>query len=313
MKMIKKGIFFVFVLAGVTLLSGCSVKETWDILWGSDKEVTEDKPEEKKEDPNAVEVDESVEAPKFKADLKGSSTYAIGDKAKELKVEATVKGEGEISYQWYMNTVDSNGGGTQIEGATSSKYRPDTSKDGYFYYFVVATNTIDQKKNLATSKITEVHIDPELEPAPDEGELKKGWGQDKKGWYYVDKDGNKVVNKAQKIEKVTYVFDKKGYLKTGWQQIKKKWYYFNKEDGKLKTGMFEEDGKKYFLGKNGAMTIGWVKSDDYWLYTDEKGVIQVDEWIQIDGAWYYFNNDGIMITNAEIDGKWLNPDGKLAE
>jgi glucan-binding YG repeat protein len=313
MKKMKKGIFLAFVLASVTLLSGCSVKETWDILWGSDKENDADKPEEKKEeDPNAIEVDDSIEAPTFKADLKGSSTYAVGDKAKELKVEAEVKGEGKITYQWYVNTVDSNGGGTQVEGATSNKYTPDTSKDGYYYYFVVATNTIDQKKNLATSKITEVHIDPELEPAPEEGELKKGWGKDKNGWYFVDNDGNKVINKAQKIEKVTYLFDKKGYLKTGWQQIKEKWYYYSKE-AKLVTGFYEEDGKRYFLGKNGAMVTGWVESGKYWLYADDKGVIQVDEWVQVDGAWYYFNNDGIMVTNEEVDGKWLNPDGKLAE
>jgi len=312
MKM-KKGIITAMILGSVTLLSGCSVKETWDILWGADKKGTESGSgtEEETFDPDAVQVDASVEAPKFETNLKGSAVYAVGDKAKALKVEATVKGDGEITYQWYVNTVESNGGGTKIKGATDKKYTPDTSKEGYYYYFVVATNTVDKKINLTTSKLKEIHVDPELEPTPDDGE-KKGWIQDKTGWYYLDKNGEKIKSKLKAIDDVKYYFNKKGYMVTGWQEIKKKWYYFN-EDGSMATGFITVDGKKYFMNNKGIMHTGWLDGEGSWFFAKDDGPLAVSEWIQIDGAWYYFNEDGVMLSNCSVNGKWLNPDGKLAE
>jgi len=312
MKM-KKGIIAAVILGSVTLLSGCSVKETWDVLWGADKESAESGSGTEGEifDPNAVQVDDSVEAPKFKTNLKGSEAYAVGDKAKALKVEATVEGEGEITYQWYVNSVESNGGGTKIEGATDQEYTPDTTTEGYYYYFVVATNTVNKKINLTTSKIKEIHVDPELEPAPKDGE-QKGWIQDKNGWYYLDKNGDKLKSKLKAIDNVTYYFDKKGYMVTGWQEIKSKWYYFN-EDGSMATGFNTVDGKKYFLSDKGVMHTGWLDGDGSWFYAGDDGVLVISEWKQIDGAWYYFNEDGVMLSNCEVNGKWLNPDGKLAE
>jgi len=312
MKM-KKGIIAAVILGSVTLLSGCSVKETWDVLWGADKNSTESDSGTEGEifDPNAVQVDDSVDAPKFKTDLKGSEVYAVGDKAKALKVEATVEGEGEITYQWYVNSVESNGGGTKIEGATDKEYTPDTTKDGYYYYFVVATNTVNKKINLTTSKIKEIHVDPELEPAPKNGE-QKGWIQDKNGWYYIDKNGDKLKSKLKAIDNVTYYFNKKGYMVNGWQEIKSKWYYFN-EDGSMATGFNTVDGKKYFLSDKGVLHTGWLDGGGSWFYAGDDGTLVISDWRQIDGAWYYFNEDGVMLSNCEVNGKWLNPDGKLAE
>lgn len=43
-----------------------------------------------------------------------------------------------LTYQWYSNTVNSNEGGTPIEGATSSVYTF-TDKDTSFYYYCVVT------------------------------------------------------------------------------------------------------------------------------------------------------------------------------
>lgn len=315
MMRLKKGLIAAVLLGSITVLSGCSIKDTWDILWGHNEEKgTEADSATKVEtfDPDAVKVDDSVEAPKFKPNLKGSSTYAVGDKAKELKVEASVKGEGKITYQWYVNTVDSNGGGAKIDGATDVKYTPDTSKDGYYYYFVVATNTIGKNINLTTSKMKEIIVDPDAEPAAKEGEAKKGWNQDKKGWYYLNKKGKKVKDKVQEIEGSSYGFDKKGYMLTGWKEVKGKWYFFD-DKGIMATGSLEQDGKKYFMSAKGDMHIGWLDGDGNWLYAKEDGVLVVDEWIKIDGAWYYFNEDGVMLSNCSVDGKWLNPDGKLAE
>ena len=55
--------------------------------------------------------------------------------ADALTVEATVS-EGTLSYQWYRNNVDSNGGGTAIDGATEATYTPPTTESGTIYYYV---------------------------------------------------------------------------------------------------------------------------------------------------------------------------------
>ena len=144
--------------------------ETWELLWGNHKSESEESTAQDVFDPNAIKVDENVEAPKFSKNLEGKATYAVGDKAKALAVEAKVEGDGEISYQWYKNTVDSNGGGMKIEGATDAQYTPDTSEEGYWYYFVVATNTVNKAVNMTTSDIVEIYVDPNKDPAPKEGE-----------------------------------------------------------------------------------------------------------------------------------------------
>ncbi len=315
MKVIKKGIIAVTLLGSLTLFTGCSsVKETWDLLWGhtSDTEETGSADEVEIYDPDAVQVDSSVEAPKFTTNLKGKATYAVGDEAKALKVKAEVEGEGKISYQWYKNTVDSNGGGMVIDGATESSYQPDTSEEGHWYYFVVATNTVGKSVNMTTSGMYHIYVDPDAEPAPKEGELKKGWTEDKNGWYYVGKNGKKVTSDWAEVDGKWYLFDKKGYMRTGWAEVKNVWYYLN-EDGSMATGWITVDGKKYFLEDSGAMHTGWLDSDGSMYYSASDGAIKISEWEEIDGSWYYFNEDGIMLSNCEVDGKWLNPDGRLAE
>ena len=79
------------------------------------------------------------------------------------------------------------------------------------------------------------------------------------------------------------------------------------------TGWITVDGKKYFLEDSGAMHTGWLDSDGSMYYSASDGAIKISEWEEIDGSWYYFNEDGIMLSNCEVDGKWLNPDGRLAE
>lgn len=71
--------------------------------------------------PNYI-VNESIAAPTFTQDLSGSVNVEAGSQT-TLTVEATASG-GEISYQWYSNNVNANGGGTLIEGATGASYSP---------------------------------------------------------------------------------------------------------------------------------------------------------------------------------------------
>lgn len=311
MMTMKKTIVVLMMIGSMMMLSGCSAKETLQLFLGHSDETEEVTQEVF--DPNAVQVDTSIEAPTFVKNLEGKAAYAIGDEAAALEVKAEVQGEGKITYQWYVNTVDSNGGGIKIDGATEASYKPDTKEEGYWYYFVVATNTVDKSMNMTTSEMFKVFVDPDAEPAPKEGELKKGWTEDKKGWYYVGKNGKKVTNDWAEIDGKWYLFNKKGYMLTGWQKVKDVWYYLN-EDGAMLTGWFTDtDGKKYYLKDSGAMHTGWLDGDGAMFYAGSDGAIKCGEWEEIDGSWYYFNEDGVMLSNCEVDGKWLNPDGRLAE
>ncbi len=310
MKAIKKGIVAAVLMSSLTLLSGCSVQDTWSLLTGSeakDSSATLDV-----FDPDAVQVDTNVEAPSFTKNLKGEATYAVGEKAKKLKVKAEVEGAGIISYQWYRNTVDSDGGGSKIDGATEASYRPDTSEEGHWYYFVVAMNTVDKSINLTTSKIYHVYVDPDAVASEDGSSAQPGWTQDETGWYYVGEDGKKVKSDWAQVNGKWYYFDDTGYMMTGWVKVKDVWYYLN-DNGDMATGWITVDGKTYFLESSGALHTGWLDGDGSWYYSDSDGALKISEWAEIDGSWYYFNEDGVMLSNCEVDGKWLNPDGKLAE
>lgn len=58
-----------------------------------------------------------------------------------LTVAATVTLEGELSYQWYSNTTDSNTGGTIIPDATTVELSipVDLTEGTYYYYCVVSS------------------------------------------------------------------------------------------------------------------------------------------------------------------------------
>ncbi|GHV79640.1 hypothetical protein AGMMS49944_14310 [Spirochaetia bacterium] len=58
-----------------------------------------------------------------------------------LTVGASVNDGGNLSFQWYSNTTNSNSGGTAIPGETGLSYTPSAAAAGTFYYYVVVTNT----------------------------------------------------------------------------------------------------------------------------------------------------------------------------
>ncbi len=57
----------------------------------------------------------------------------------------------DLTYQWYSNTVNSNEGGTPIEGATSSVYTFMEDDTAYYYYCVITQNDF--------GVVTEYHTD----------------------------------------------------------------------------------------------------------------------------------------------------------
>tara|TARA_R110002049_G_scaffold162232_1_gene327908 strand:+ start:19131 stop:25226 length:6096 start_codon:yes stop_codon:yes gene_type:complete len=77
-------------------------------------------------------------------------------------------GAGTISYQWYINTTDSNIGGTLITGATNANYTPPTfnTSDNYFYYVVISLT--GSGCNAITSEVAEVIVveDPIITTQP---------------------------------------------------------------------------------------------------------------------------------------------------
>lgn len=72
-----------------------------------------------------------------------------------VTVTAKVPQGNKLSYQWYVNTENTNTGGTLIEGATKRQYQiPDDSVDvGEVFYYCVLTNRSDQ---AVGNKVTEV-------------------------------------------------------------------------------------------------------------------------------------------------------------
>ena len=156
-KWLKKGL--IFLVSGCLILSmtGCSqIQHLKDQVLGK---AAEEKEEEKTEETEVEEEPEvEVAKPEWKTNLSGSATYKVGDEAKALSVEATTSDDGTITYQWYQSSTNINGGGTLIEGATENSYTPSTEKEGTMYYYVVATNTIDNSSNGITSDTAEVVV-----------------------------------------------------------------------------------------------------------------------------------------------------------
>ena len=148
----------------LSILGGCFVLSMTacgpqDLISKITKEDTSDAAEEVQEEAADSEVE--VAKPEFTVNLEGSVTYGVNAEAEPLKVEAKVSDSGTISYQWYRNMTNSNGGGTIIEGATADTYTPDTTEEKTVYYYVVATNTIDSSSKGTTSETVEIIVNQE--------------------------------------------------------------------------------------------------------------------------------------------------------
>lgn len=83
-----------------------------------------------------------------------SDEYKIGDKATALDGKATVSDNGVLSYQWYKSDKADNFNGTAIDGQNGETFVPDTSKEGTYYYYVIATNTKADATGKKTASVT---------------------------------------------------------------------------------------------------------------------------------------------------------------
>lgn len=166
-KWMKKVCAAGIIICCMPMLTACSAKETLNILWDMESEKEDKTVVTEKKD--AYTIDEAIEKPVIANDISEPLTYDLNGQAQPIVVECTVGDGGTLSYQWYRNNVNSNGGGTVMEGATESTFTPPTDKSGVSYYYVVVTNTIGNGIQMVTSTtkcitITEVEAVPTEAP-----------------------------------------------------------------------------------------------------------------------------------------------------
>ena len=83
-----------------------------------------------------------------------------------LTVQATSPNNGELSYQWYSNTVNNAATARPIDGATEPSYTI-TQTDGTMYYLVAVWNTREGiTSDVVYTTLIEVSFEPETTPTP---------------------------------------------------------------------------------------------------------------------------------------------------
>ena len=231
MKIRKAGVLLAAALSSAVIFSGCSIQDFFNQVMGivDESEDTEDTGQIQQEETEVKNIDDTLEQPAFAENLSGSTQIVAGSEYSLVSPAAVTDG-GTVTYQWYVNSTASNGGGTPIEGATEDTYQVDTAEPGTSYYYVVATNNQGDSIRMATSEVHEVRV------------WEQGsWQQDESGWRYVLEDGTYPAGIWIEIDGQTYNTDENGYRAEGWYQEGDNSYYFN-EDGELQRDTTTPDG-----------------------------------------------------------------------
>ena len=97
-------------------------------------------------------------APIFSTQPIPTQTVCLNGPISTLTV-AYSNGSGVPSYQWYVNTVNSNVGGSSISGATNSSYPPTSTAVGTSYYYCVLTFAQSGCSTI-TSNVAAVNVNP---------------------------------------------------------------------------------------------------------------------------------------------------------
>lgn len=108
-----------------------------------------------------------VNAPLFTQQPEDGTYAGLGTQAGALSVDTTVTGAyvGEVTYQWYKNTVASTAGGQAIEGQTGASFVPPTTDLGRVFYYCVATHTFGDVAISAPSNVVWFETTPTAIPA----------------------------------------------------------------------------------------------------------------------------------------------------
>ena len=94
-----------------------------------------------------------------------SKDYTVGDVATALTPNATVGDNGVLTYQWY-SAEEPSSEGTAIRDATKYTYVPSTATAGTTYYYVVVTNTLNNKTAIATSDRAKITVNEKKAATP---------------------------------------------------------------------------------------------------------------------------------------------------
>ena len=95
-----------------------------------------------------------------------SAEYEVGDEV-TLNGSTTVSDGGMLSYQWYQSNDDSvdaadateeEKNDLPLDGETEATLTVDTAEAGTFYYYVVATNTVELTDGTTTTASTTSNV-----------------------------------------------------------------------------------------------------------------------------------------------------------
>lgn len=228
MRMKRAGLFLASCICSAVMLTGCSfavvknsISETSHKIFGKTQEVTSDQEKEKEKiEKSGMQVDESVEKPSINSTFGDLHQITMGS-VYELSIDASVS-SGKLSYQWYVNNVNSNGGGTPVKGATDTSVQVDTSGPSHKFYYVVVTNEVDGKINRSTSETQEIIVwDIGTWQADENGQIRymmidgsyprDTWFLIDENLYYVNAEGHPLCGIVE-VGEHTYFFSPEGYL-----------------------------------------------------------------------------------------------------
>ncbi len=143
-------------------------------------------------------------------------------------------------------------------------------------------------------------------------EVKKGWQNNDKGYWYARANGSYPKEEFEYIEenKSWFYFNAEGYMVAeDWVKYTDgKWYWFDK-DGYMATSWKKIGGVWYYFNRDGSMHTGWVKYYDKWYYLDAtNGDMKSNCFVKYNNGWYLLLPDGRM---AEKEAFSVEPDGLI--
>ncbi|MGC2873699.1 bacterial Ig-like domain-containing protein [Ihubacter sp. mB4P-1] len=100
----------------------------------------------------------AASTPEFSTQPTGKEDLLVGDGQPALSIRVSREDAGDLTYQWYVNTENSNEGGTKVDGAKSSVYYAPTKEAGTFYYYCIATNHLQGHTASAVSDVAKVVV-----------------------------------------------------------------------------------------------------------------------------------------------------------
>ena len=104
--------------------------------------------------------------PTVNSHFNSAYSYNVGDVASPLNASIGLVSSGDLTYQWYENTVNSTSGGTPIPYATMTSYQPILDYVGTKYYYLAVTNALNGLTVTVYSNVAAVTVSKPVAGAP---------------------------------------------------------------------------------------------------------------------------------------------------